>query len=83
MPLINCEITLILTWSARCYIIDAPTAGQEPIFTITETKPFVPVVTLSTQHNAKILRQLKSGFKEQLTGKNIIQKYQYSNKIDI
>ena len=41
MPLINCEINLILTWSSAC----------------------VPVVTLSTQDNAKLLQQLKSGFK--------------------
>ena len=30
---------------------------------ITETKLYVPVVTLSTQDNAKLLQQLKSGFK--------------------
>ena len=32
MALINCEINLILTWSERCFIIDAPIAGQEPTF---------------------------------------------------
>ena len=30
---------------------------------MTETKLYVPVVTLSTQDNAKLLQQLKSGFK--------------------
>ena len=30
MPLINYDINLIITWSARCFIIDAPVAGQEP-----------------------------------------------------
>ena len=34
-----------------------------PIFTITDTKLYVPVETLSTQYNAKLLEQLKSGFK--------------------
>ena len=63
MPLINCEINLILTCSNRCYIIDNPIAGQEPTFTITDTKPYVLVVTLSTQDNAKRLQQLKPGFK--------------------
>ena len=63
MPLINCEINLILTWSKRCFIIENPIAGQEPTFTITDTKPNVPAVTLSTQDNAKLLEQLKSGFK--------------------
>ena len=63
MPLINCKINLILTWSNRCFIIDNPIADQEPTFTITDTKRYVPVVTLSTQGNAKLLEQLISGFK--------------------
>ena len=63
MPLINCEINLILTWSARCFIIDNPIANQEPTFTIIDTKLYVPVVALSTQYNAKLLEQFKSGFK--------------------
>ena len=63
MPLINCEINLIQTWSARCFIIDDPIAGQESTFTITDTKLYVPVVISSTQDNAKLLKQLKSGFK--------------------
>ena len=63
MTLINCDINLILTWSARCFIIDPPIDGQEATFTITDTKLYVPVVTLSTPDNAKLLEQLKSGFK--------------------
>ena len=63
MPLINCEINLILPWSARYFIIDVPVADQEPTFTRTDTKVYVPVVTLSTQDNAKLLEQLKPGFK--------------------
>ena len=63
MPLINCEINPILTWSNRCFIIDNPTTVQEITFTITDTKIYVPIVTLSTQDNAKLLEQLKSGFK--------------------
>ena len=63
MHSIKCEISLILTWSNRGFIIDNPIAGQEPTFTITDTKLYVPVVTLSTQDNAKLLEQLKSGFK--------------------
>ena len=63
MPLINCEINLILTWSAKCFIIDNPIVGQEPLFAITDTKLYIPVITLSTQDNAKPLEQLKSGFK--------------------
>ena len=32
-------------------------------FKMKDTKLYVPVVTLSTQDNAKLLQQLKSGFK--------------------
>ena len=60
MPLINCEVNLILTWSKDCVITNSTGAGK---FKITETKLYVPVVTLSTQDNAKLLQQLKSGFK--------------------
>ena len=59
-PLINCEVTLILTWSSTCVITNSTGAGR---FAITDTKLYVPVVTLSTQGNTKLLRQLKSGFK--------------------
>ena len=38
-------------------------ANQIPIFAITDTKNHVPVVTLSTQDNAKLLQQLKYGYK--------------------
>ena len=37
--------------------------NQVPKFTITDTKLYVPVVTLLTQDNVKLLQQLKSGFK--------------------
>ena len=63
MSLINCEINLILTWSANCFIIDAPVNNQVPTFTLTDAKLFVPALTLSTQDQAKLLQQLKSGFK--------------------
>ena len=60
LPLINYEINLILTWSEKCVLsIDT----KATTFTITDTKLYGPVVTLSTQDNAKLLQQLKSGFK--------------------
>ena len=65
MPLINCEFELILTWSDNCIIISTNVSNQNPIFTIIETTLHVPVVTLSTQDNAKSLSQLKSRLKEQ------------------
>ena len=67
MPLINCEVELILNWSANCVIIYTNVANQVPTFTITETNLYVPVVTLSTQDNAKLLPQLKSGFKRTIS----------------
>ena len=59
-PLINCEVNLILTWSSTCVITNSTGAGT---FKITDTKLYVPVVTLSTQDNSKLLQQLKFGFK--------------------
>ena len=59
ISLINCEVELILTWSAGCVIIGTNVANQNPTFTITETNLYNPVVTLSTQDNAKLLPQLK------------------------
>ena len=58
-----CEINVTLNWSAKFFIVDASIIGQEPTFTITDTKLYVPVVALSTQDNAKLLQWLKSGFK--------------------
>ena len=46
VPLINCEVELILTWSSGCVIIYTDVANQNPTFTITETNLYVPVVTL-------------------------------------
>ena len=63
MPLINCEVNLMLTWSANCVIVSTDVANQIATFAITDTKLYVPVVTLSTQDNAKLLEQLKSGFR--------------------
>ena len=60
MPLINCEIELILTWPRNCVIISTNISDHIPTFTISETNRYVPVVTLSTQDNAKLLPLLKS-----------------------
>ena len=87
MPLINCEVSLTLTWSENCVLTnitrqtaaqrDNPAAtaqGDNParewmdaqanaIFKITDTKLYVPVVTLSTKDDNNFLEKLKSGFK--------------------
>ena len=63
MPLINCEVNLILTWSSTCVIVSTDVANQNATFEITDTKLYVPVGSLSTQDNYKLLQQLKSGYK--------------------
>ena len=63
MPLMNSEINLDLNWSKNCILAVTNVANQLITFSITDTKLYVPVVTLSTQDNAKLLEQLKSNFK--------------------
>ena len=56
MPLIYCETNLILTWSANCVIVSTNNANQNATFAITNTRLYVPVLTLSTQENAMLLQ---------------------------
>ena len=75
IPLINCEITLILSWYKECVLVgrafrDPPAAAASRInspthakFEITDCKLYVPVVTLSAENDNKVLEQLKSGFR--------------------
>ena len=74
MPLINSEVNLNLTWSKDCAITDSTGEWK---FKITETKLYVPLVTLSTQDNAKLLLQLKPAFKRTIN----MNKYQSSIKL--
>ena len=67
MLLINCQTNLFLTWSLACVITNSTGAGR---FAITDEKLHVPVVTLSTQDNAKLIQQLKSGFKRTINDSN-------------
>ena len=59
MPLINCKVELSLKWYERCLLTAATTAT----FTITNAKPYVPVVTLSIENNSKLTKLLNKGFK--------------------
>ena len=56
MPLINCEISLHLTLPKRCVISSA--VGMTKLKT-TDTKLEVSVVTLSTEENVELLKQLE------------------------
>ena len=55
-----------MTWSANCVIVSTEVANESAIFAITETKLYVPVVTLSTPDNVKLLQQLTSDFKREI-----------------
>ena len=74
MPLINCEVEIILTGSTNCVIIYTNVENQVRILTISKTNLYVPVVTLSTQDNAKLLPQLKSGFKRTISWNKYLSK---------
>ena len=63
MQSVNCEDNLILAWSSTCVITNSTYAGR---FAITNTKLHVPMVSILTQDNAKLLHQLKSGFKRRI-----------------
>ena len=66
-PLLNCEITLNLNRSENCFIVATYLANQGKAFSITDTKLYVPVVTLSSQDNANCLNDKNLVLKEQLT----------------
>ena len=72
MSLIICQVKFDLNWSKN----------QATTFSITDTNLYVPVVTLSTQDNAKVLEQLNLVLKEQLTGINMNQKNQWKDQIN-
>ena len=77
MPLINCEVNLILTWSSICIITNSTGARA---FEITDTKLYVLIVTLSTQDNSKLLQQLKSSFKKVISWNKYLSKPQLLRK---
>ena len=62
MPLVNCKVDLELSWKKDCLISRANVANNF-LFKITDTKLYVPVVTLSTKDNSNLTKQLNDGFK--------------------
>ena len=62
--LINYAISLQLIWSINCFLVGDTAASQVPIFKIIDTNLFVPVITLSTQDNVKLLKLFESGFEK-------------------
>ena len=63
MPLFNCKIDPTLKWSSTCVINNYTCART---FLITETKLYVPVVTLSTPNKAHLLHQQKPAGKRKI-----------------
>ena len=67
MPLINCKVELSLKWHENCILSSAGTAAT---FTITDTKLYVPIVTLKTEDNAKLSNYKAKDLKDQFIGIN-------------
>ena len=63
MPLINCKIKLKLTWKKKCLL---STAADDAVFTINDTKLYVPVVTLSKEDNKDFIEQQNKGFQRSI-----------------
>ena len=80
IPLINCEVEIILTWSKNCGLADMTAANNPPTrleFQIKDTKLYVPAVTLSKENDIKFSEKLKLGFK------NIIKWNKYRSQMII
>ena len=92
IPLVNCEITLILSWYKECVLvgrafrgppaaaancINSPTSAK---FEITDCKSYVPAVTLSAENDNKLLEQLKSGFRRSIKWNKYMSQMSNQNK---
>ena len=60
MPLINCKVEISLTWNENCIL---SSVANNSTFAITDTKIYVPVVTLKIEDNTKLSKLLSNGFK--------------------
>ena len=56
-------------------LVTGTVENEAPTFIINDTKLYVPVITLSTQDNVKLLKKLGCGFKR------TINQYKYQSKI--
>ena len=63
MPLINCKVELSLKWYEN-FILSSEDGNS--VFTITDTKLYVPIVTLKTEDNTKLSKLLSEGFKRSI-----------------
>ena len=72
MPLIKYEISFQFASSKDCFLVAGSATNQVPELKITDITVYVPVITLSSQDNATLLKQVESGFKRTI----ILIKYQ-------
>ena len=93
MLLIKSEVNLILSWSKNWALIDTTTrvsqrdnpainAPTNASFSITVTKLYVPVVTLSTEDVNNLLQQLKAWFIRNVKWKKHWSEISNQTKID-
>ena len=89
IPLINCEITLILSWDKECVLVGRAHRGRpaaainsptDAKFEITDCKLYVPVVTLLAENDNKLLEQLKSGFRRSIKWNEYMSQMSNQNK---
>ena len=73
MPLINCKVELKLRWTKPCVLSVGGTDNANGnndnnniIFTVNDTKLYVPVITSSGRDNQKLSRLLSRRFKRSL-----------------
>ena len=59
----NCKVELSLTWNENCTL---PSKNSNSVFAITDTKLYVPIVTLSAEDNVKLSKLLGEGFKRSI-----------------
>ena len=63
MPLIYCKINLELKWTQNCVLSSTAAAQDNVTFIITDTKSYVPIVTLSSKDTSHLSNLLSKGFK--------------------
>ena len=68
MSLINCKVELSLAWIKECVLTTAEigtdtnaTGADSTTYMITDTKLYVPVITLSTEASVELSKQLDNG----------------------
>ena len=77
------KLIFFLTWSGKCITVTGEFVNCERKFTKTDTKCYVPGVTLSAQDNEKLLHLLKTRFIRTINWKNVNQNQQYRHETDI